>query len=45
LAYLDTVLPGWVTKTETRAKIQEESINLRNNTNPAKSGLSKVTRL
>jgi hypothetical protein len=45
LTYLDTVLPGWVTKTETRAKIQEESINLRNNTNPAKSGLSKVTRL
>lgn len=43
LAYLDTVLPGWVTKEETRAKMQEESVNLRKN--PAMTGLSKVTRL
>jgi hypothetical protein len=28
LAYLDTVLPGWVTKAETRVKMQEESVNL-----------------
>ena len=43
LAYLDVVLPGWVTKAETRAKMYEESINLRKD--PARSGLSKVTRL
>ena len=43
LAYLDAVLPGWVTKEETRAKMQEESVNLRKN--PAMTGLSKVTRL
>jgi hypothetical protein len=43
LAYLDTVLPGWVTKSETRAKMHEESINLRKD--PARTGLSKVTRL
>lgn len=43
LTYLDAVLPGWVTKEETRAKMQEESINLRKN--PAMTGLSKVTRL
>ena len=43
LAYLDAVLPGWVTKAETRAKMQEESVNLRKN--PAMTGLSKVTRL
>jgi hypothetical protein len=43
LVYLDTVLPGWVTKSETRAKMYEESINLRKD--PARSGLSKVTRL
>jgi hypothetical protein len=43
LAYLDAVLPGWVTKTETRVKMHEESINLRKD--PRKSGMSKVTRL
>jgi hypothetical protein len=43
LAYLDAVLPGWVTKESTRAKMHEESINLRKD--PAKTGLSKVTRL
>ena len=43
LTYLDAVLPGWVTKEETRAKMQEESVNLRKN--PAMTGLSKVTRL
>jgi hypothetical protein len=43
LTYLDAVLPGWVTKSETRAKIQQESVNLRKN--PAMTGLSKVTRL
>ena len=43
LAYLDAVLPGWVTKAETRAKMNQESVNLRKD--PAKSGLSKVTRL
>ena len=43
LAFLDAVLPGWVTKEETRAKMQEESVNLRKN--PAMTGLSKVTRL
>jgi hypothetical protein len=43
LAYLDAVLPGWVTKQSTRVKIHDESINL--NKNPRKSGMSKVTRL
>jgi len=43
LAYLDYVLPGWVTKTETRVKMQQESINLAKN--PRKSGMSRVTRL
>lgn len=43
LAYLDTVLPGWVTKTETRATMHEETINLRKD--PNKSGMTKVTRL
>ena len=43
LAYLDAVLPGWVTKESTRAKMHEESINLRKD--PARTGLSKVTRL
>jgi hypothetical protein len=41
LAYLDAVLPGWVTKEETRVKIHEESINL----NKHRTGMSKVTRL
>jgi len=43
LAYLDTVLPGWVTKQSTRVKMHEESINL--NKDPHRSGMSKVTRL
>ena len=43
LAYLDTVLPGWVTNESTRVKMQQESINL--NKDPRKSGLAKVTRL
>ena len=41
LAYLDAVLPGWVTKTQTRVKMHEESINL----NKHRTGMSKVTRL
>lgn len=43
LAYLDAVLPGWVTKTDTRVKMHEESMDL--NKNPCKSGMTKVTRL
>jgi hypothetical protein len=43
LAYLDAVLPGWVTKTETRVKIHEESINL--NKDPKRSGMTRVKRL
>jgi len=43
LAYLDAVLPGWVTKQSTRVIMHEECINL--NKNPRKSGMSKVTRL
>lgn len=43
LAYLDWVLPGWVTKESTRVKMQEESLNLFKN--PRKSGMSKVKRL
>ena len=43
LAYLDTVLPGWVTKAETRVKMHEQSINL--NKDPRKSDMTKVTRL
>jgi hypothetical protein len=41
LAYLDTVLPGWVTKQETRVKMLEETKNLRKD----RSGLSTVQRL
>ncbi len=41
LAYLDTVLPGWVTKHETRVKMSEETKNLRKD----RTGLSTVTRL
>lgn len=41
LAYLDAVLPGWVTKQETRAKMLNETNNLRKD----RSGLSTVTRL
>ena len=43
LAYLDAVLPGWVTKPETRVKMHEASINL--NKDPNYSGMTKVTRL
>lgn len=43
LAYLDAVLPGWVTKQSTRVIMHEESINL--NKNPRMSGMTKVTRL
>lgn len=43
LTYLDTVLPGWVTKAETRATMHDETINLRKD--PKKSGMAKVTRL
>ena len=43
LAYLDAVLPGWVTKQSTRVIMREESINL--NKNPKKTGMTKVTRL
>jgi len=43
LAYLDLVLPGWVTKESTRVIMQEESIDL--NKDPRKSGMTKVTRL
>jgi hypothetical protein len=41
LAYLDAVLPGWVTKSQTRAKIIEETNNLQK----TRSGLSTVQRL
>jgi hypothetical protein len=43
LAFLDIVLPGWVTKQSTRVIMQQESINL--NKDPRKSGMTKVTRL
>ena len=43
LAYLDAVLPGWVTKSETRVKMHEESINLFKNTK--RSGMARVKRL
>ena len=43
LAYLDAVLPGWVTKSQTRVKMHEASINL--NKDPNYSGMTKVTRL
>lgn len=43
LAYLDAVLPGWVTKESTRVIMREESVNL--NKNPRKSGMTQVTRL
>jgi len=43
LAFLDIVLPGWVTKESTRVIMHEESINL--NKNPKKTGMTKVTRL
>jgi hypothetical protein len=43
LAYLDAVLPGWVTKQSTRVIMREESINL--NKDPRRSGMTKVTKL
>jgi hypothetical protein len=43
LAYLDAVLPGWVTKESTRAKMQQESVDLKKN--PTKTGMTKVKRL
>ena len=43
LAYLDAVLPGWVTNQDTRVKMHEESVNL--NKDSRKSGMTKVTRL
>jgi hypothetical protein len=43
LAYLDIVLPGWVTKSETRAKMHEETLNLCKDSK--KFGMTKVTRL
>ena len=41
LAYLDAVLPGWVTKAETRVKIAHETANLQK----IRTGMSTVTRL
>ena len=41
LAYLDAVLPGWVTKAETRVKIAQETVNLQK----TRTGMSTVTRL
>ena len=43
LAYLDAVLPGWVTNANTRVIMQEQSINL--NKDPKRTGMTKVTRL
>jgi hypothetical protein len=43
LAYLDAVLPGWVTKAQTRVKMHEQSINLRKD--PRRSGMTQVKRL
>jgi len=51
LQYLNTILPGWVTKQETCVKIQEETQLLEENKyklknhRPRRSGLSTVTRL
>ena len=43
LEYLDQVLPGWVTKPETRVKMYQETENIRKD--PKRSGMAKVTRL
>ena len=43
LAYLDAVLPGWVTKEKTRVKMHEQSVNL--NKDPRRSGMSQFKRL
>jgi hypothetical protein len=51
LQYLDTILPGWVTKQETRVKMLEETNLLEQNQyklqnhRPRRSGLSTVQRL
>lgn len=51
LEYLDAILPGWVTKLETRVKMQEETMLLEQNKyklenhRPRRSGLSTVQRL
>ena len=43
LAYLDTVLPGWVTNQDTRVKIAQENVNL--NKDPTRSGMTRFYRL
>lgn len=43
LAYLDAVLPGWVTNDNTRVIMHEQSVSL--NKDPKRSGMTKVTRL
>ncbi len=43
IKFLDKVLPGWVTKQETRDRFQLETENLKKD--PHKSGISTVTRL
>lgn len=43
LKYLDTVLPGWVTKAETRVKIAQESVNLIKD--PSRWGKPRLHRL
>lgn len=43
LAYLDAVLPGWMTKQETRAKMLDQSVNL--NKEQKRSGMTRVKRL
>ena len=51
LQYVDRILPGWVTKQETRAKLHEETRLLEENNYklenhmPSRGGLSTVTRL
>lgn len=51
LAYLDTILPGWVTNTNTRATMHEETLLLEENQyklenhRPCRRGLSTVQRL
>lgn len=43
LAYLDAVLPGWVTKPETRVKMLQETNNLRKR--PDMKGMCNIPRL
>jgi hypothetical protein len=49
LAYLDAILPGWVTDPKTRVKMQVESINLERHPlykkDPTRSGMAQVERL